>query len=283
MQPYSLGNKSMRKLARLATLTLMITLAIPAAARRLTSGEEVVQKVHLYVQARDCASAVARLTEGLAQNYPEVNMLAGAMFENGVCVKPDWDRAVGFYSNAFDGGQTAAMYSLMTGFAAPEHGPDMAAALWWANRPNNEFTSKGCNVSAANRGDPDRFVEELRAWPQRQIALCNYLIGVMGTMIGEMRYPTKAARFGLVGTLKVCFEPAVPRIDIKTEETREAAIGGWVDGNVMEDRKSRDVKGSFEASMRQIADRALKRYPQPAGIAPDMVIEMPLRFGVTYK
>ncbi len=122
----------MHKLARLAALTLLITLAIPAAARRMSPGDEVARKVRLYVEARDCSSAVARLTEGVAKKYPEVNMLAGAMFEHGVCVKADWDRAVGFYSNAFDGGHKAAMYSLMSGFAAPEHGPDMAAALWWA-------------------------------------------------------------------------------------------------------------------------------------------------------
>jgi hypothetical protein len=273
----------MHKLARLAALTLLVTLAIPAAARRVSSGDEVARKVRLYVEARDCASAVARLNDGLAKNYPEVNMLAGAMFENGVCVKRDWDRAVGFYSNAFDGGQKAAMYSLMSGFAAPEHGPDMAAALWWANRPNNEFTGDRCTVSDANRGDPDRFVEELRTWPQPRLAQCNYLVGVMATIIGEARYPTKADRFGLGGLLKLRFEPAVPRIDITTEETREVAIGGWLDGNAMEDRRARNVQGAFEASLRQVTDRALKRYPQPADIAPGSAIETKFDFGFEFQ
>lgn len=238
----------------------------------------MVRKVRLYVEARDCASAVSRLSEGLAKKYPEVNLLAGAMFEKGVCVKRDWDRAVGFYSNAFDGGQKAAMYNLMSGFAAPEHGPDMAAALWWANRPTNDFSSTACRVSAANRGEPDRFVEELRTWPQQRLAQCNYLIGVMATIIGEIRFPTKAERLGLGGLFKLRFEPAVPRIDIKTEETREVSIGGWLDGNAMEDREGRSIRGSFEASMRQVAERALKRYPQPAGIAPDLAIETKFDF-----
>lgn len=273
----------MQKLARLAALTLLITLAIPAAAMGVSSGDEAVRKVRLYVEARDCTSAVARLNDGLAKNYPEVNMLAGAMFENGVCVKPDWDRAVGFYSNAFDGGQKAAMYSLMSAFAAPEHGPDMAAALWWANRPTNDFSSIACRVSAANRGDPDRFVEELRTWPQQRLAQCNYLIGVMATIIGEIRFPTKAERFALGGLFRLRFEPAVPRIDITTEEIREVAIGGWLDGNAMEDRKSRSVTGSFETAMRQAADRALKRYPQPAGISPGSAIETTFDFGFDYK
>ena len=263
----------MHKLARLAALTLLIAHAVPAAADPVSPGDEVVRKVRLYVEARDCATAVARLTEGLAKKYPEVYMLAGAMFENGVCVKPDWDRAVGFYSNAFDGGQKAAMYRLMSGFAAPEHGPDMAATLWWANRPTNDFSSAACRVSAANREDPDRFVAELSSWPQQRLVHCNYLIGVMATMTGEVRFPTQANRVSLVGTVKLRFEPAVPRIDLTTEETREAAVGGWVDGNALEDRKSRAATGSFEAILRPIADRALKRYPQPAGVSPDMAIE----------
>lgn len=273
----------MHTLARLAALTVLITLAIPATARRITAGDEVVRKVALYVEARDCASAVARLTEGLAKNYPEVHLLAGAMFDHGVCVKPDWDRAVGFYSNAFDGGQKAAMYSLMAGFAAPEHGPDMAASLWWANRPKNEFGTGVCKVSAANRDDPDRFVAELQTWPKPRLAQCNYVIGVMATMTGEVRYPVKADRMSLGGSVKLRFEPAVPRIDINTEETQEVAVGGWLDGNAMEDRRSRSVKGSFEASMRPIADRALKRYPQPEGIAPDTVIETKFKFGFEYQ
>jgi hypothetical protein len=273
----------MHKLARLAALTLLITLAIPVAARRMSPGDEVARKVRLYVEARDCSSAVARLNEGVAKKYPEVNMLAGAMFEHGVCVKADWDRAVGFYSNAFDGGQKAAMYSLMSGFAAPQHGPDMAAALWWGNRPTNDFSSSACRVSAANREDPDRFVAELRSWPQQRLAQCNYVIGVMATIIGEIRFPTSAERLGLGGLFRLRFEPTVPRIDIKTEETREVAIGGWLDGNAMDDRNARSVKGSFEASMRQVADRALKRYPQPAGIAPDSAIETKFDFGFDFQ
>jgi hypothetical protein len=258
----------MHKLARLAALTLLVTLAIPAAARRVSSGDEVSRKVRLYVEARDCVSAVARLNDGLAKKYPEVNLLAGAMFESGICVKADWNRAVDFYVKALDGGQKAAIYRLMSGFAAPEHGPDMAAALWWANRPNIEFNVSSCKVSDANRDDPERFVEELRTWPQPHLAMCNYMVGVLATMSGEIRFPAKAAAFGLTGNVKLRFEPAVPRIDVDAAEITEHQVPGWLKGNALEDRESRGVRGIFEAAMRQGADRALKRYPQPAGIPP---------------
>lgn len=255
----------MNKLARLAALTLLLSFAIPAAA---TPGTDAANDVLLRIEARDCASAAARLNKGLAQNYPEVNLLAAGMFENGVCVKADWDRAVRFYSKAFDGGQKEAMYRLMAGFAAPEHGPDMAAALWWANRPNEEFNFKDCKVSDANRGDPDRFVEELRTWPQPRLAMCNYLVGVLATMSGEIRSPEIVKRFGLGGRFRLRFEPAVPRID-----TKEYQMMGWVNGDARADRKS-----PFEAAVRQAAERTFKRYPQPAGIAPDSVAEVQFLF-----
>jgi hypothetical protein len=266
----------MRKLARLAIAGLLVSSANPAAATRATPGTQAAYDVRVDIEARDCAAATARLSEGLAKNYPEVNLIAGAMFEHGVCVKADWDRAVRFYSKAFDGGQKSAMYRLMSGFAAPEHGPDMAAAMWWANRPNDEFKLNGCKVSEANRNDPDRFVEELRTWPR--LAMCNYMVGVLATMAGEMRYPEKAQKFSVGGNVMLRFQPAVPRIDIKTAETREYQVLGWLNDNALSARQSRSVKGTFEAAMREAADRALKRYPQPAGFAPDFVAEIEFIF-----
>jgi hypothetical protein len=35
--------------------------------------------------------------------------------------------------------------------------------------------------------------------------------------------------------------------------------------------------------MRQVADRALKRYPQPAGIGPDSAIETKFDFGFDFQ
>lgn len=268
----------MNKRARLTVITLLALVAIPAVAKRASPGTEAASEVRVYIEARDCAGAGARLNEALAKNYPEVNLLAGAMFENGICLKADWNRAVRFYSKAFDGGEKAAMYRLMSGFAAPEHGPDMAAALWWANRPGDEFNVNGCKVSDANRGDPDRFVAELNTWPQSRLAMCNYITGVLATMSGEIRYPEKAQMFNLGGNVKLRFVPAVPRVDIKTAETKEYATLGWVDGTAVDGKKSRSVKGTFEDAMRKVADRALQRYPQPAGIPADSDAEIEFIF-----
>lgn len=255
----------MKKLALLAALTALVSFALPAAA---TPGAAAASKVLSRIEARDCAGAAILLREGLAQDYPKVDLLAGSMFEDGVCVKADWDRAVRFYSKAFAGGEKEAMYRLIAGFAAPEHGPDMAAALWWANRPKDEFSFKVCKVSELNRNDPDRFVEEVRAFPPARLATCNYLIGVLAAMSGEIRRPDIARMFSISGYVSVRFEPAVPRI-----ATQEYGMTVWGDNHLQAERKA-----VLEAAMRQAGERVLKRYPQPAAMVPDSVADMKFVF-----
>jgi len=271
----------MKKIACLAGLTLTLaSLAGPAAAAtRLDPGPEVVYNVLSQVKAGDCGRAAKELNAGLTANYPEVNLLAGTMFDNGVCLKQDWKKAVHFYVKAYDGGQKAALYRLASGFAAPEHGPDMAAALWWASREKSLFgLSSSCTVSDGAMANPDSFVAELNTWPSARLASCNYIVGVMATLGGEIRYPEKAASLSLGGDFTLRFLPAVPRVDIKTAQTTEFARLGLLDGTALSDRESKRATGTFEDEIRKVAERALKRYPQPAGIAPDVVDEMHFTF-----
>ncbi len=270
----------MKKIARLAGLALALsTLAGPAAADRLDPGPEAVDNVLTRIKNGDCAGAAKDLNEGLVANYAEVNLLAGSMFEKGVCLKQDWKKATHFYVKAYDGGQKAAVYRLAAGFAAPEHGPDMAAALWWASRERAMFgLSSSCTVSAGAMNDPDRFVAELNTWPKSRLATCNYIVGVMATLGGEIRYPDKAASLSLGGDFTLRFVPAVPRVDIKTAQTTEYARLGVLDGTALSDRESRRATGTFAEEIGQVAERALKRYPQPAGIPADLVNEMHFTF-----
>jgi hypothetical protein len=268
----------MKKMGYLAALALALASFAGPAAARISDGAEAADNVLWRIKAADCAGAVKRLNAGIADGYPEVALLAGTMFDNGVCLKPDWKKAVHFYVKAYDGGQRAALYRLASGFAAPEHGPDMAAALWWASREKSQFRFSNCTVPDAAADDPDKFVAELRTWPQARLAVCNYMIGVSATLNGEIRYPDRPGSYGVGGDFSLRFLPAVPRIDIKTAETREYQLLGVVDGNTLRDRDSRKVKASFENELRQVAERALKRYPQPAGIAPESSADMHFSF-----
>jgi hypothetical protein len=253
-----------------------------AAAITAERGREAVGRVHRSIADNDCQEAIKRLNAGLGDAYPEVQLLAGAMYDNGICVKRNWERASHFYLLAMDGGQKEAVYRLAAGYAAPENGPDIGAALWWASRAGNPVRQKACEVSEAARDDPDRFVAELQAWPQSRLQACNYVTGVMMTVAGEMRYPSKAYGFVMDGVVQLVFHPAIPSIDVKQIAAEERNVYGVVNGDQLRDRRSSTVTKGFEEVGREITARALKRYPQPSGIDPASESKLQIDFGIEY-
>jgi hypothetical protein len=265
------------------SLALLLACASGGASAQRDLGEEAVEGVHARIAAQDCPGAVSRLNAGLAGNYPEVQLLAGSMYDEGVCVKRNWERAVHFYVLADSGGQKAAAPRLAAGYAAPENGPDIGAALWWGAHDKNGPSWNLCRVSDEARDDPDRFVAELQKRTPAQLAACNYATGVMATLSGELNYPGKSLAHSMSGSVLVTFEAAVPRIDVETTEVEEVNVYGMVDGDALRDRKATSVKRAFEAELRKIGDRALKRYPQPAGVPPGMRGQLKVVFGLQYK
>jgi hypothetical protein len=124
----------------------------------------------------------------------------------------------------------------------------------------------GCAVSMAAAGDPDRFVAELQTWPQARLLRCNYIAGVMSTLSAEVQYPERALRHSVGGDVTLRFRPAVPQIDMLSGESREYQLLGIIDGNTLRDRNTKRVTGAFEKALGEVAERALRRYPQPTGI-----------------
>lgn len=244
-----------------------------------TAATDAVRQVRLWIEAKDCGNAVRELNAGLAKGYPEVALLAGAMFEEGTCLKRDWNRAATFYVQAHEGGQRAARYRLASGYAAPAGGPDMAAALWWANQRGDPVVP-ACGVSEAAGDNPDRFVAELQAWQPTRLQACNYTVGVMSTLAGDLEYPEMARTFSLTGTLHVRFLPSIPQVNVKSTEAGELQFRGVDYADVLVDRKGRSVTGAFVSNMRQLSDRALKRYPQPAGIDPALAVDVHFVFSL---
>ncbi|MFN3789481.1 hypothetical protein [Massilia sp.] len=215
----------------------------------------MVQSVRSRIEGRNCDGAVGLLKEGLKAGYPEVALLAGSMHEQGICVKPDWDTAITFYIQAYQGGLPLAAERLAAGYADPANGPDVAAALWWGLRDRGGARYASCVVSAAAQQDPDRFVAELTTWERGKLALCNYMVGVISTISAEVKYPRRAQRLGRDGEVVLRFLPAAPRIDLG-----EGADGG----DTLPDKAA--TRAGFETTLREAANRALRRYPQPPGI-----------------
>ena len=55
--------------------------------------EQAVAGIHDALRASDCALVASRLNDGLKRKYPSVYLLAGTLYEQGVCLKPDCERA----------------------------------------------------------------------------------------------------------------------------------------------------------------------------------------------
>jgi hypothetical protein len=256
-------------------------LCAPAVAEESDYGRKAAAVITNRITLKDCSGAVADLKAGLKNAFPEVFLLAGSMYEHGVCVQRDWNRAVPFYVQAWQGGMEKAADRLAAGYAAPENGADTAAALWWASRrPDGVVRPQGmpsCAVSDAAANDIDRFVAELQTWQPARLAACNYMTGVMKTLSSEANYPALALTYGVSGEVIVRFLPGVPRIEVQQGVLPELQQVGSVEQGLKRDRATTRLAG-FEKALREVADRALARYPRPAGIPADALVRVQYRF-----
>lgn len=274
------------RLPRLFLAGLLGLSSFCEAAEESRFGRDTVSDIRQRMQLQHCDGAVADLKAGLKKGFVEVTLLAGSMYDNGICVKRDWDRAVVFYIQAWQGGMKEAADRLAAGYAAPENGADVAAALWWSRRGSNQVArAKGmpdCAVSPAAADDMDRFVAELQTWPQARLAICNYMVGVMSTISAEVGYPALAYAYNVGGDVSLRFLPALPQIDLQLGEVREYAMYGLIDGDRVRERGARSA-GGFQKALRGVADRALRRYPHPGGIPPETLVTTDWHFEVQFE
>jgi hypothetical protein len=211
---------------------------------------------------------MAKLNAGIAKAYPEVLGLAGAMLEEGLCLKPNWDRALGFYEKALAAGQPGIAPRIAAGYAAPIGGRDQAAALWWSIRAKTALPAP-CTSVAAVVDDADKFVAALNAWPAGRLAACAYAAAVMAMIQSEAESPALASTYGLKGSFKVNWVPAQGRADV--DDALVLAMGAAP--TTADDRDATQAKQAFSKRLRQVIDRALKRYDKPAGIAADWQVQ----------
>lgn len=250
--------------------------ALPGYAAADGLGPLASSQLARQLAAGDCAGAVKKINADLAEKSPAALLLAGSMYEHGACVGRDWKRAMGLYVQAHDGGQQAAAWRLAAGFAAPENGPDIAAALWWAGKASPALLA-GCGLGTVD--DPERFVEQLRAWAKPRLEQCNYVVGVMSTIAGEVQYPARATLYGVDLDIMLRFLPALPALELKMGKAAQFQVLGVPNRDrALSERNAKGVEAEFEHTVRQVARRAVARYPQPAGIDPRKEVLLPLQF-----
>ncbi|MDH4062289.1 MAG: hypothetical protein OEU94_15890 [Aquincola sp.] len=231
----------------------------------MSEPEKAVQAVLEAVTQRDCSAAATRLNAGLAKAYPEVVVLAGAMYEEGICLKPNWQRAASLYERAAAAKHPGAAARLAAGYASPAGGRDLAASLWWALRARTALPS-ACTQVTPLVDNPDRFVAALKGWPAGQLGHCVYMGAVMATVQAEIEAPGLAAAYGLEGTVRLSFVPEASRIDI-TEDLSPAVVPtGVLSDAATRERDLRAARTALSGYLRQLADRAVKRYERPAAL-----------------
>jgi len=239
----------------------------------LTEAEKVVQQVTAALAKRDCPGAVAALNAGLGKGYPEVVTLAGALYEEGVCVKPNWDRAVSLYQRAVNAGHPGVAARLAAGYASAQGGRDKAAAVWWAVRAQTALPAV-CKP-AASSDDTDRFIAALQAWPAGQLDTCAYAAAIMANIQAEAEGegPSLATSFALVGKIRVVFVPHEGSVEIVDELTEGAVTGNLSADAVAVQTERRNARKNFMAGLRLRADMGFKRFEKPSAVPADWRVE----------
>lgn len=232
--------------------------------------------VHSALDHRDCKLAVARLNDGLEQRFPDAFMLAGAMFEQGLCVKVQWDRAATLYQRALAAGHRGGQFRLVAGLAER----DAPVALWWAQQDEAVQLPRECRVGADVHASAEAYASALRAWPAGRIAECAYMAGVVAAVTGEVEYPGDALGMRIEGRIEMRFHPGQGRIDWRTEEVARLELSGLVSGDRMMDRDSAKVRDSLRRYLDEVGRRALARFKAPAGLPADLAVRVAYIFTI---
>lgn len=218
-----------------------------------------------------CTSAVSAIKTGLAAKKPYIMLLAGNMYEEGLCVKPDWDKAAGLYMRAEEAGQRLAIQRLAAGYARP--GRDNGMAIWWAAKGDGRETYPSRCIPAADpANDPDGFNAALETMAPATFQSCVYLIGVVNELRSQVRYPSLALRNSVSGSFNMEFVPATGTITWTVDELEvdENSPNAFRNLAVEELENPREIKNSLVNYLKRKSNFALAHYPRPAGdFAPD--------------
>jgi hypothetical protein len=267
------------KLGFLCAALLALNAGAASRPPETQAERDTVQGVRVAIQHKDCKLAVSRLNDGLANAYPDVFLMAGRMFEDGICVKPSWERAERLYQRADEVGHHGGLLRLVAGLAHQNRDP--AAALWWAHKAGGLNLPQACRVPHLAL-EPEVFVSTLKLWPAQRLQGCVYTAGVVALVAGDLDYPQTAFQFSVAGKVAMVFKPAEGKLGWRTVDIEMLPMYGLVSGDQLLDRDSRAVKASLERHLRELGERALRRYEKPAGIDPEWDVSMDFVFSITY-
>jgi hypothetical protein len=260
---------------------LALCLAVQAPAWSAAPAGEVTRPVIKALEARDCAAAVRELNLALASSAPEALLLGGSMFEQGLCLKPNIERAARLYGRAAEVGAAGARSRLAALSASPAAGPDNGMAIWWGLRAGLPLPAP-CRVPADQQTDADSFARVLGQWPTAQLDACVHVTGVLAAIDAEFGIVASATEADSIG---VEFRPATGGLktgfgqlqqegaDSRPQVGRGMAGDLRLEGSSREPSLAQAIALQREAGKRALADQvekvgrdALARYPRPADV-----------------
>jgi hypothetical protein len=268
-------NKTILKLTVAASLLLASQASWAGDERDLTADPEATRRIAAYINHKDCPGAVRQLNAEVKSKNRDVLLLAGAMFETGICVTANWDRAVYFYELAERAGNRSAALRLASGYAVA--GRDNAMALWWiAQRPGG--MPRACIPAADPLKDAAGFENALAAMPQSLLQACVYMTGVYASILAETEFPPLAAVNNVFGDIDMVFNPADGTVSWTQVTLEKATPLGLRDGQAGLQYSRKTVENSLLNFMRGISDRSLSRYRKPEGIDPALKVMQRISF-----
>jgi TPR repeat protein len=249
-----------------ATLVMLSGFAPSSNAR--PSNEDMpdqtaLHSVWVYLDHNDCEGAVRMLNKGIANNQRDVLLMAGTMYEEGVCLKTNWEQATLMYQRAHAAGNRAGLPKLVAGYAKNDRDP--AAAIWWAAQKYGALPTF-CSFESDPLKDTEGFIAELSQWTNKKLQACVYTAAVLFKVQSEVEFPGQAVHYGIGGEVTMAFTPSTGTIDWIKGDENFISISGT--GDDMRDRQSKVIKNTLQNYLQELGIRALKQYKKPDGIDP---------------
>ena len=215
-------------------------------------------------------------------------MLGGSMLEQGLCLKPNLERAARLYLRAADAGAGSARSRLAALYASPAAGPDKATALWWGLQAALPLP-KACMVGNEQRANADAFALSLKAWPPGLLDACVHVTGTLAVLDAE--FIIKEASASNTG-IAVSFLPAAGRIeagvDQVTQTLRDSSArvteahsmsgvmqsGSAPSPEQLRAQQVQEEMKNLATQVQNVGRDALVRFPRPMGVDADWRIQL---------
>lgn len=230
---------------------------------------QTVRPIVTALIAQNCGNAVKALRTGLKEKHSEVMIMAGTMYERGLCVKKDWNQANDFYLMADAAGNEHARSKLVAGLVGQG---DAGGALYWLSKLPRTLPEQCYGKIDADK-DPDAFAAELNKWTKARLDGCLYMAGVYHAIRGDMRFPAEASSIGVWGSIRMKFVPASGSVEwtLLNHETRVLEGLQTVEPDTPLAHRAKADQILVKHG-KLVSDQALPRFVKPAGIPPEIVI-----------